>query len=183
MSPGTQLDPDRRDADVLFSPPEIYVARPCGDADVIDAEESGMYVVPGRPSPPRSIEPARHTRPYYTRNQHQPPSPNIVEPQPWRRTPQNYNSFVASGHDTTRRPDDPGAFDPGAFDPVLPDPGSPAPGRKTHLMIGLFEDRFGLYLFLSHTARRYLYLGIGLIILMFMGRLTEAVEFVIHFIF
>jgi len=50
-------------------------------------------------------------------------------------------------------------------------------------MIGLFEDRFGLYLFLSHTARRYLYLGIGLIILMFMGRLTEAVEFVIHFIF
>jgi len=81
MSPGTQPDPDRRDADVLFSPPEIYVARPCGDEDVIDAEESGMYVVPGRPSPPRSIEPARHTQQYYTRNQHQPPSPNIVEPQ------------------------------------------------------------------------------------------------------
>jgi hypothetical protein len=154
----TSPDPDRRVINGLVpvAPSTIYVARPAWEDDVIEADAFEITI-----------------RPWDDVVEYEPPQPNYVPTQRRRGTPRDYDPRCFR-HDSerdrfgrTRRPKVQYRWYQ----------------RKPRTIVLVTVDRHGWHLFISHQARKVI--GIVIIVLTFIiiGRLSEAIQFILGALF
>jgi hypothetical protein len=159
MNSMTSPDPDRRVSNDLvpLSSSTIYVARPAWEDDVIEADAFEISI-----------------RPCGDVAEVEPLPPNYVPTPPsWRGTPRDYDPWrfrYDSQRDRfgrTRRPKVQYRWYQ----------------RRPRTIVSVTVDRQGWHLFISHKARRVI--GIVIIVLTFViiGRLSEAIQFILGALF
>jgi hypothetical protein len=154
----TSPDPDRRVINglVAVASSTIYVARPAWEDDVIEADAFEITV-----------------RPWDDIVEHEPPQPNYVPTQPRKGAPSDYDSRWFR-HDARRD----------RFGPTRrPKVQYRWYQRKPRTIVSVTVDRHGWHFFISHQARKVI--GIVIIVLTFIiiGRLSEAIQFILGILF